>query len=101
MRRSDTEKINWRREIPLFFLISFMITSVLFLFFYGLFVYVEHSLSFGFTASQILSVKWVFSLYFAILFSIEAWALGVYEMIERYLERKNILRALGLDKRKE
>ncbi len=92
------KKIDWKREIPLFFLISFMIWFVLLAFFYGLFMIVEYHLSFDWKARQILEMKWFFSLYFSILFSLEAWALGVYDLIERYLERKNILRVLGPDK---
>ena len=90
-----------RRDIAVFFLISFMIWAVLFAFFYGLFLIAEYYLSADWTARQILKIKWFFSLYFSILFSLEAWALGVYDLIERYLERKNILRVLGLDKKEE
>ncbi len=94
------KKIGWR-DIAVFFLISFVIWFVLFAFFYGLFLIAEYYLSSGWTARQILEIKWFFSLYFSILFSLEAWALGVYDLIERYLERKNILRVLGLDKKEE
>lgn len=87
-------KINWKREIPLFFLISFMIWFVLFAFFYGLFLIAEYHLSQDFTASQIFEIKTFFSLYFSILFSVEAWALGAYDLIAMHLERKNLIRAL-------
>ncbi|MFQ5909892.1 MAG: hypothetical protein ACE5IJ_04130 [Thermoplasmata archaeon] len=92
------KRINWKREIAVFFLVSLTIWAALFAFFYGLFLYVEYRQYGGWTASGILEIKWRFSLIFSILFSLQAWASGVYDMIERYLERKNILRALGLEK---
>ncbi len=89
------KKINWRKEIPLFFLISFMIWLVQFAFFYGLFVIAESYLTVDFTASQVLDIKWFFSLYFSILFSVEAWAIGAYDLIALHLERKNVIRVLA------
>jgi hypothetical protein len=89
-------RVNWRKEIVLFFLISFMIWFVLFLFFYGGFLIVEHTAYNGAIALQILSIKWFFSLYFSILFSLEAWALGVYDLIAVYLERRNLIRHLNI-----
>jgi len=90
------KKVNWKKEILLFLFISFMIWLVLFSFFYGLFLIVEASVYYDFTASQILRIKWFFSLYFSILFSIEAWALGAYDLIALHLERKNIIRHLNI-----
>lgn len=95
--RATTDKINWGREIAIFLLISFMITSVLFAFFYGLFLIAEYRVGDDYTARQVLEIKWFFSLYFAVLLSLEAWALGLYDIIEKHLERKNVLKALGLD----
>ncbi len=88
------KKINWRKEISLFFLISFMIWVVLFAFFYGLFLIAEFYLTVDLTASQVLGMKWFFSLYFSILFSVEAWAIGAFDLIALHLERKNLIRAL-------
>ncbi len=90
------EKVNWKKEILLFFLISFVIWLVLFSFFYGLFLIVEVSVYYDIAATQILRVKWFFSLYFSILFSIEAWALGAYDLIALHLERKNIIKHLSI-----
>ena len=91
------KRIIWKREIAVFFLISLAIWAVLYAFFLGLFLIAEYDLHSDWTASQILNEKWGFSLIFSILFSLQAWAIGVYDMIERFLERKNILRVLGLE----
>ena len=91
------KRIIWKREIAVFFLISLVIWTVLYAFFLGVFLIAEYRLHSDWTASQILKEKWGFSLILSILFSLQAWALGVYDMIERYLERKNILRVLGLE----
>jgi hypothetical protein len=90
------KKVNWRKEIGLFFLISFSIWLTLFAFFYGLFLILEVHLISDFTAMQVLSIKWFFSLYFSILFSLEAWALGVYDLLAMFLERRNIIKHLSI-----
>lgn len=79
-------RINWKREIAIFFLISLAIWALVFAFFCGLFLYTEYRQYGDWTASQILNEKWGFSLIFSILFSLQAWAIGVYDMIERFLE---------------
>ena len=91
------KRINWKREVAVFLLISVAIWTVLFAFFLGVFLIAEYHLRGDWTASQILKEKWGFSLIFSILFSLQAWAIGAYDMVEKYLERKNILRALGLE----
>ena len=91
------KRIIWKREIGVFLLISVAIWAVLFAFFLGLFLVAEYRLHSDWTASQILKEKWGFSLIFSILFSLQAWAIGVHEIIERFLERKNVLRVLGLE----
>ena len=95
------KRINWKREIAIFLLISLAIWAVLFAFFLGLFLIAEYRLHSDWTASQILKEKWGFSLIFSILFSLQAWAIGVYDVIERFLERKNVLRVLGLEEEEE
>ena len=91
------KRIKWGREIAVFFLISLSIWAVLYAFFFGVFLIAEYRLHSDWTASQILREKWGFSLIFSILFSLQAWAIGVYDIIERFLERKNVLRVLGLE----
>jgi uncharacterized membrane-anchored protein YitT (DUF2179 family) len=91
------KRINWKREIAVSLLISLAIWTVLFAFFLGVFLIAEYHLHGGWTASQILNEKWGFSLIFSILFSLQAWAIGVYDVIEKYLERENVLRVLGLE----
>jgi hypothetical protein len=88
--------VNWRKEIVLFFLISFMIWFVLFLLIYGAFLVVEVFAYNGAIALQILSMKWFFSLYFSILFSLETWALGLHDLMAMYFERKNIIKHLHI-----
>jgi hypothetical protein len=90
------KKVNWRREIGLFFLISFSIWLTLFAFFYGLFLMLEVHLYGDSIAMQVLSIKWFFSLYFSILFSLEAWALGVYDLLAMFLQRKSIIKHLSI-----
>lgn len=91
------KRINWKREIAVFLLIALAIWSVLYAFFLGVFSILEYRLHSDWTASQILKEKWGFSLIFSIMFSLEAWSIGVYDVIEKYLERKNVLRVLGLE----
>jgi hypothetical protein len=88
--------VNWKKEIALFFLISFMIWLTLFSFFYGGFLIVEIYSFNDSIALQVLDMKWFFSLYFSILISLEAWALGVYDLIAVYMERKNIIKHLNI-----
>ena len=90
------KRLIWKREIAVFLLISLAIWTVLFAFFLGVFLIAEYRLHSDWTASQILKEKWGFSLILSILFSLQAWAIGVYDVIENYLERKNVLRVLGL-----
>ncbi|MCK5290414.1 MAG: hypothetical protein KAR39_00145 [Thermoplasmata archaeon] len=90
------KKVNWKKEIALFFIISFMIWFTLFAIIYGGFLFVEFYSYNDSIALQILDIKWFFSLYFSILFSLEAWALGVYDLIAVYLERRNIIKHLNL-----
>ncbi|MCJ2563585.1 MAG: hypothetical protein LN417_05815 [Candidatus Thermoplasmatota archaeon] len=90
------KRLIWKREIAVFLLISLAIWAVLFAFFLGLFLIAEYRLHSDWTASQILKEKWGFSLILSILFSLQAWAIGVHDVIENYLERKNVLRVLGL-----
>ena len=96
--KTEVDEVDWRRRIAIFLLISFTIWASLFAFFYGVFLIVESIVYSGWTGEQILDVKWAFSLIFSILFALTAWMSGVYEMIEKYLARKNVLRALGLEK---
>lgn len=96
--KTEVDEIDWRKRIAIFLLISFMIWASLFAFFYGVFMITEYIIYNSWTAEQVLDVKWAFSLMFSILFALTAWMSGVYEMIEKYLARKNVLRALGLEK---
>ena len=73
-----------------------MIWLVLFLLAFGGFLFKEYFSYNDSIALQILSVKWFFSLYFSILFSLEAWALGVYDLIAVYLERRNLIKHLNI-----
>jgi glucan phosphoethanolaminetransferase (alkaline phosphatase superfamily) len=95
--RTEIDEIDWRKRIALFLFISFMIWASLFAFFYGVFVIAEYLVYDSWTAKQVLDVKFAFSMIFSILFALTAWMSGVYEMIEKYLARKNILRALRLE----
>ncbi len=73
-----------------------MIWFVLFLLVYGGFLFIEYFSYNDSIALQTLSIKWFFSLYFSILFSLEAWALGVYDLIAVYLERRNLIKHLNI-----
>ncbi len=96
--RTEVDEIDWKRKLALFVLVALMIWVSLFAFFYGLFMITECIIYNSWTAQQVLDVKWAFSLMFSILFSVTAWVSGVYEMIEKYLDRKNLVRALRLEK---
>lgn len=96
--RTEVDEIDWKRKITLYVLLSLIIWASLFAFFYGVFMITEYLIYNSWTAQQVLDVKWAFSLMFSILFALTAWVSGVYEMIEKYLDRKNLVRALRLEK---
>jgi hypothetical protein len=90
-------RVNWKREVAVFFVIALAIWAVMFAFFLGMFLYAEYRQYGGWTASQIMEEKWGFSLIYSILFSIQAWAIGLFHMIDKHLNRRNTLRDLGLE----